>query len=221
MGFTEMFYTRHQTGDEYGERKVVGQRERTIVKEKEPNTDNADVNAHLRERQSRPKLPSHYVTRDHSIPADVYRFLYNAQTMVQRYPALGGIFREGTGIQHDPYDRQARLFGFNFGLDFGALGKLTQTLFGLPDFSVEGGLDGGLGGIIGGGGGGGGNVNLGVGVGNTRVNVDAGIDGSAGILGDNSANVLSVEGEQCCTQDASSTIEKYFGVDGTSNGEIA
>merc|ERR1712180_312712 len=70
---------------------------------------------------SRPKLPSHYVTRDHSIPADVYRFLYNAQTMVQRYPALGGIFREGTGIQHDPYDRQARLFGFNFGLDFGAL----------------------------------------------------------------------------------------------------
>merc|ERR1711962_950713 len=93
--FTEMFYRRQQTGDEYGERKVVGQRERTVVQQKEPNTDNVDV----------------------------YRFLYNAQTMVQRYPALGGIFRDGTGIQHDPYDRQARLFGFNFGLDFGALGK--------------------------------------------------------------------------------------------------
>jgi len=195
--FTDMFYSRQQTGDNFGERKVVDHRERLVVKQKEKNTDNVDVNAHLRDRQTRPKLPSHYVTKDHSIPADVYRFLYNAQTMVQRYPALGGIFREGTGIQHDPHDRQARLFGFNFGLDFGALGKLTQTLFGLPDFSVEGGLEGGLDGgldsILGGGGGATGNANLGVGVGDTQFNVDAGIDGSAGIFGDASADVLAEE----------------------------
>jgi len=191
--FTDMFYKRQETGDDFGERKVVEQGERTVVEPKEKNPDNVDVNAHLRERQTRPKLPSHYVTRDKSIPADVYRFLYNAQTMVQRYPVLGGIFREGTGLQHDPYTRQARLFGFDFGLDFGALGKLTQDLFGLPDFNVEGGFDGGLDGILGGGGS---NVNLGVGVGNSQVNVDvsdggyADNDASTGILGEETTNVI-------------------------------
>jgi len=61
----------------------------------------------------RPKLPSRFVTRDKSIPNDVYRFLFNAKNIVDKYPPLSAIFHRDTGIQYDPEERYERLFGFS------------------------------------------------------------------------------------------------------------
>jgi len=166
-----MFYQRQQA-EQFGEREAEHL--------KEENADNVEANAGVQDLQTRPKLPSHFVTRDHSIPADVYRFLYSAQTMVHKYPGLSGIFRPGTGIHHDPYDRKGRLFGFDLFSNFGDLGKF----FGLPDLNLEGGLSGGnlnlAGGLSGSG------LDLGADVSAGKDHVDANVN----ILGEETSNLI-------------------------------